>query len=276
VVQWRCDDCAAHKCLCSVCCRDNHTALPFHRVRHWNGRFYQRSSLWRVGVKIHLGHQGVPCPFYVGGDPDNICDPASDVPTTQLDSSEQDGQSLYEGQDPYEEDMEEYDEEDMEEECSFRRGPSRDEQGNQFITVVDVSGIHRLPVVRCNCRDTADDILFMEQELFPSTFSAIQTVFTFAVLKDYRVSNLECKVTAYHYYQKIRRTTSPTFPKSVPDRYHEFRRVSRQWRNLKLRQRSGAGHESLDKWPGIMALFCSACPQPGINVEPNWETDVNQ
>jgi len=34
----------------------------FHRVEKWNGRHYQQGALWQVGVKIHTGHNGSPCP----------------------------------------------------------------------------------------------------------------------------------------------------------------------------------------------------------------------
>jgi hypothetical protein len=48
-------------------------------------------------------------------------------------------------------------------------------------------------------------------------------------------------------------------------------RVSRQWSDLLSRKRSGYGHDdgsSPNK--GGLALFCPACPQPGINTPPNW------
>jgi hypothetical protein len=43
--------------------------------------------------------------------------------------------------------------------------------------------------------------------------------------------------------------------------------TSREWRDLLLRKRFGFGHD-LDSKPsmGQMALFCPACPQPGINL----------
>jgi hypothetical protein len=42
---------------------------------------------------------------------------------------------------------------------------------------------------------------------------------------------------------------------------------SRQWRDLLLRKRFGFGHNQ-DSQPckGDLALFCPACPQPGINL----------
>jgi hypothetical protein len=50
--------------------------------------------------------------------------------------------------------------------------------------------------------------------------------------------------------------------------------VSRQWRDLQTRKQFGLGHDQdllLDN--GSLALFCPACPQPGINLPTNWQDD---
>jgi hypothetical protein len=54
-------------------------------------------------------------------------------------------------------------------------------------------------------------------------------------------------------------------------------RVSRQWRDLQTRKRFGWGH-SFEGAPGLgdLALFCPACPQPGINLPEGWESDPDQ
>ncbi|KAF8899537.1 hypothetical protein CPB84DRAFT_1847745 [Gymnopilus junonius] len=80
---------------------------------------------------------------------------------------------------------------------------SRDQSGNPFIAIIDVLGVHHLPVVHCTCRRAEDDILFLEMGLFPASFDRIRTVFTFNVLTDFWLSNLECKTSAYQYYQKL-------------------------------------------------------------------------
>jgi hypothetical protein len=127
--------------------------------------------------------------------------------------------------------------------------------------------------------------------LFATSFERIQTVFTFEVLKDFRLSNLECKTTAYQYYQKLRRLTCPEFPKAVLNRYRELRRLSREYRNLKLWKIHGRAHDE-PEGPGIvmaagmqgavgndqiprgrLASFCPACPQPGINLPDAWQDD---
>ncbi|KAG1721161.1 hypothetical protein EDD22DRAFT_962603 [Suillus occidentalis] len=88
-----------------------------------------------------------------------------------------------------------------------------------------------------------------------------------------------------NYYSKLWRMTSSMFPHLVPvmpcppssaghhidkargkDRYRELMRVARQWRQLKTMKWHGFGHRSDDPSTGELALFCLACPQPGINV----------
>ena len=39
-----------------------HHRLPFHVVRKWNGHFFENTDLKDMGVVLHTGHQGSPCP----------------------------------------------------------------------------------------------------------------------------------------------------------------------------------------------------------------------
>lgn len=46
------------------------------------------------------------------------------------------------------------------------------------------------------------------------------------------------------------------------------------WRDLVARVNAGVGHEEEAKvQPGGLAIFCPACPQPGINLPKNWNQD---
>jgi hypothetical protein len=249
-----------------------HLSHPFHRVRYWNGLYFHHAELWRVGIKIYMGHDGNPCPAGtsepVGSMSGNPQEPTRD---SDMYFSEEAGHE--EQEEPHE------GEDDIIGplyQRAFKRMPTRDNEGNPFVTFVDILGVHQIPVVRCHCRETAEDLLFMEQSYFPASFVDIRTVFTFSVLKDYNLANLECKTSAFQYYQKLCRITSPTFLRSVPNRYREFRRITRQWRNLTLHQKAGRGHECGEGKAGEMALFCAACPQPGINLDENWMSDVNK
>src|SRR6266568_6437548 len=60
--KWRCKNCTGGRMLCGLCCMKAHQFLPFHRVEHWNGRYFQVGALWQVGLKMYLDHQGNRCP----------------------------------------------------------------------------------------------------------------------------------------------------------------------------------------------------------------------
>jgi len=152
-----------------------------------------------------------------------------------------------------------------------------DALGNPFVIFIETNGVHHLPVHYCICPSARphDEQLFAAK-LFPTSFSSIKTIFTFNVLDDFHMTNLSCKSSCYQYYLKLRRLTSPAFPNSVPNRYHELLRVSRQWRNLELRKSFGFGHHDNPPQRGEMAHGCASCPQPRVNLLENWKSDPHQ
>lgn len=161
-----------------------------------------------------------------------------------------------------------------------RSDRSHDAYGCPMITVVHTTGIHTLRIRPCRCQRAAtiplmDQLLHMG--LFPASTLKTRTVFTFEVLEDYDLANLESKCSAGKYYQKLRRRSNNAFPHMVPDRYRELLRVIRQWRNLKALQRSGYAHSPSDTIPnGGLVLFCPTCPQPGVNLPENWRDDPDK
>ena len=92
----------------------------------------------------------------------------------------------------------------------------------------------------------------------------------------FRLSNLELKASAYQFYQLLCRQTLPMAPGDVDDLYQEFRRMSRIWRwikNLKWARYAGGNKSVREVKLGELAIFCPACPQPGINIPENWMED---
>jgi hypothetical protein len=243
---WRCLGCIGSRLFCNDCIWSTHQQLPFHRVEQWTGNHFQPSWLSKAGVKIYTGHFGKPCPCSENG-----CD------------------------EPMDEDA---DWEDAEFVNPFKSSTAKD------LVIVDSSGVHQLPVVWCQCPgedhepDRRRDLDLLKMGLYPASFRRIQTVFTFAVLDEFLLQNLECKTSAQNFYSKLRRTTSKAFLDIVPDRYRELLRISRQWRYLKYQKWHGLGHDfisetsdpSFSAAEGSMAIFCPACPQPGINLPDNW------
>jgi hypothetical protein len=95
--------------------------------------------------------------------------------------------------------------------------PVQDWRGNPYAVIVDISGIHHLTVQYCRCDGhKPDDEQMLELGFFPASFKRSRTFFTFRLLDDFRLDNLESKTSAYQYYAKLRRVTSPAFPHSTP------------------------------------------------------------
>ncbi len=89
--------------------------------------------------------------------------------------------------------------------------------GNLLLTVLNVTGICDMEILPCIC---ANRLLRHEQllqaGLFPSTFDEPETAFTFTVLDDYLIENLECKTTGQKYFSKLQSITNKMFPYHVP------------------------------------------------------------
>ncbi|KAI6150350.1 hypothetical protein BKA82DRAFT_4328481 [Pisolithus tinctorius] len=139
---------------------------------------------------------------------------------------------------------------------------------------MDVTGVHFIVVNWCGC-ETAETryILLLRAKLFPSTFKKPSTAFTFAILDDFLRDNLECGTSGMNYYSKLLQITSSVFPHLIPDRYHELLWVVQKWQYLKLLKWNGFCGTTRSAEKGGLALFCAACPQPGINVDTNEDLD---
>lgn len=186
---WRCLDCLGQQPQCTDCFRHSHKLLPFHRVEHWKGTHFESAWLCQVGVAIHLGHRGQPCPTPEDEDHDD-----GDLSNTES----------------------EWEDEDKYFVSDLSHGLPKLKSRNAKI-VVDRSGVHRLEVIPCRCNPRYSiDMQCMDMGLFPSSFEQVKTAFTFGVLDDFRMDNVECKTSAYNYYNKLVRLTSNEFPQSVP------------------------------------------------------------
>lgn len=199
-------DCLGNPVQCADCCQGSHSRLPFHRVEEWTGEFFKPAWLRDVGVEIHLGHGGSPCPLEQDFNPlEDFDDSAMDVDNE--DNSEYDW-----------EDREDSDDEEPPLNA-FRdsiRPTGSSGKAVTFMCIVDRSGIHHLPIRWCRCPGhSPDDRQLFSMGLFPSTFKKIKTAFTFQVLDEFRIDNLECKTAAFNFYQKLKRITSNAFPDSV-------------------------------------------------------------
>ena len=194
---WRCLECFGRLSYCTACFCSIHDRLPFHRIEMWSGTFFQPSWLRLTGVGIALGHSGDACPMAMrnhnhweddglyNGNADSQYDPMAD-------------HQFLPG-DPY------------------PKAGDFDINGRPILVIVDVSGIHHIGVEFCCCHNAPSrEEQLMALGLFPATFDNPQMAFTFNVLDNFLLDNLECKTTTSNYYSKLRRLTNSSFPQLVP------------------------------------------------------------
>ncbi len=92
-----------------------------------------------------------------------------------------------------------------------------DNDDNPIITIIDRSGVHEIGVRWCCCPDALErDMQLMTAGLFPATFRNPKTAFTFRVLEEFHLDNLECKTTPSQFISRLRRLTNDEFPNTVP------------------------------------------------------------
>lgn len=303
---WRCVTCHGAPALCADCCLDTHERHPLHRIEFWAGNHYRSAALREIGLIIYCGHGGSRCPSLHVTSRD-------DSEASSADIEEDDG---VEEPVLLEDDESDYDDEDddlyydprpnvlspdvhdLPHLASSEPAPTlhRLSVPCRTLVVVDVSGIHELPFAFCVCQGApSQDVQLLDLGYYPASRHRPRTVFTTRVLDDFLLSNKECKASARNYHNKLRRTTNGAFPHLVPvgdvllilrvsltfymceqDRYKELLRVSRQWRNQKMRRWAGFGHRSESIGPGDLAVTCPACPQPGKNLPDDWATDIEK
>ena len=97
------------------------------------------------------------------------------------------------------------------------RPGQKDKDGSPIITIVDRSGVHEIGVRWCCCLNAPErNMQLMMAGLFPATFRNPKTAFTFRVLEEFHLDNLECKTTPSQFFSRLKRLTSDKFPNCVP------------------------------------------------------------
>ncbi|KAG1803116.1 uncharacterized protein BJ212DRAFT_1304681 [Suillus subaureus] len=132
--------------------------------------------------------------------------------------------------------------------------------GVSNLVIVHSTGVYSHSVSWCQCpgAEKAQHLHLMKARLFPASITCPQSAFTFNVLDNFLIDALECKTSAMSFYQKLRRLTNNAFPDKIPDKKDQYRELM-IW--------------SIEKGSGDLALYCPACPQPGINLPTSWRYD---
>ncbi|KAJ6582631.1 hypothetical protein DFH09DRAFT_1439487 [Mycena vulgaris] len=93
----------------------------------------------------------------------------------------------------------------------------------RLFTIVDGNGVHATRIAYCGCKiqplSPMDKVRqLMRSRLFPATSKDPATAFTFGVLKEFSLHNLESKKAAYDYLGALLRFTDNGFTADVPVR----------------------------------------------------------
>ncbi|KAJ3828270.1 hypothetical protein F5880DRAFT_1472908, partial [Lentinula raphanica] len=54
---FRCMECFIEDLVCEECCRSKHEDRPLDVYKKWNGNFFERVALRKIGVTVQLGHR---------------------------------------------------------------------------------------------------------------------------------------------------------------------------------------------------------------------------
>jgi hypothetical protein len=207
---WRCLNCFGQPLSCTECCHSDHSQAPLHCVEVWCGQYFSPSLRSVVGIVLYLGHDGKPCPNAVpcsenewedesndssrdNFDDHGVADP-NDVPAFNHILS-----SLGHGNEhPHAKKW-------------------HDADGCSLITIVDESGIHCLAIQQCRCfGQSPTHHQLMKIGLYPATQISLRSIFTLTILDNFRLMNLECKVTTNSFFKYLRHISDPVFPHTQP------------------------------------------------------------
>jgi hypothetical protein len=211
---YKCHSCFGEPLFCTNCCRMEHVRNPFHRISQWTGGFFEESCLFKTGLVISLGHNGNPCPWQDDNDNNDLfvdadtdADDADDIPG--LGQEQLTAERTWIPND-------------------LPTGVPFIKNSKKLTTIIDKSGVHTHKILYCTCADAPTaDIQLCQMGLFPASFAQPKTAFTFEVLDDFLLDNLECGTSAMNYYNKLRRMTTSVFPHLVPVRPFIVRRRRR-------------------------------------------------
>jgi hypothetical protein len=97
------------------------------------------------------------------------------------------------------------------------RTPCPNSRSNVPFTIVHSNGVHKTLARFCECPDASDRTTqLMRARLFPGTLTDPKTAFTFEVLKEFSMHNLQSKCGAFDYMKSLRRLTNNEAINTVP------------------------------------------------------------
>lgn len=84
------------------------------------------------------------------------------------------------------------------------------------MVIIHTNGIHRRSVQFCDCNNLIPNVeQLMLARLFPATLSSPATAFTFELLETFHQLTHSSKITAYDYFDTLKKMTDAAFPQDV-------------------------------------------------------------
>ncbi|TFK59258.1 hypothetical protein BDN72DRAFT_873066 [Pluteus cervinus] len=143
----------------------------------------------------------------------------------------------------------------------------------EVLVVLHTNGIHSVNLNYCNCNQAPlRHVQLLRSRLFPATVGNPQTAATFELLELFQLLGFMSKASGFELFQTLVRLTD-NIGNPVPDRYKSLLCMLREWRHIRLMKRMGKGHDVggiSAAAEGSCAVLCPACPQPDINLPPDY------
>ena len=166
-----------------------HQFLPTHRISCFTSEGWAESPLSQIGHIWYLGHNGLPCQQQ----------PNETIGTWSEDSL--------------------VDETNVNGSIPDLGASTTWEESYTQIMVIDTNGVMSHNFHFCTCPDAESEVeQLCRARLFPSSYSRIQSVFTFCVLNEYLLDSTECKTSGNAFWSKLQSRTNFAFPGDVPVR----------------------------------------------------------
>ncbi|TFK60790.1 hypothetical protein BDN72DRAFT_778956, partial [Pluteus cervinus] len=141
--------------------------------------------------------------------------------------------------------------------------------------VIHVNGVHEIGLNFCGCFGAPERFVqLLRYGWFPATTGLPKTAASQAVLRQFHLLSFESKCSIFEFYQHLTRLTDNTGMRPVRNRYRAFLNMVREYRHIKALKRARRGHHEAGAegtGKGECAVLCPACPQPGLNLPPEWE-----
>ncbi|KAJ7220366.1 hypothetical protein C8J57DRAFT_1536840 [Mycena rebaudengoi] len=153
--------------------------------------------------------------------------------------------------------------------CPFKKAAAAD------FVLYDLSGVHELGVDFCGCPGAEEHRVQLRRVCWwPATVYSPNTCTTYAALRFFHLINCSGKLSAYDFIRGLEMCTNHDGLDPPPDRRKPFMHIMRRWRDTKQLKRAGCGHVEdgvANVVQGQLRLDCCACPQPGWNLDEDWE-----